>query len=89
MNFSPLPTVGVNVKIHLCSLVFYCWHTRFQNGIVLCSSLCRSQTVSPDRRADKAEEVQEWSEPPFDRTQVVQASSCHWVNDALRAVKHL
>lgn len=62
---------------------------RFENGIVICS-LCRSQTVSPAQYADKAEkEIREWSEPLLDRTQVVQASSCHWVNDALRAVKHL
>ncbi|NWZ12319.1 MOONR protein, partial [Agelaius phoeniceus] len=32
----------------------------------------RSQIVSPDQCADKAEkEIQEWSEPPFDRTQQV------------------
>ncbi|NWT33786.1 MOONR protein, partial [Cardinalis cardinalis] len=37
-----------------------------------CVSPERSQTVSPDRCADKAEkEIQEWSEPPFDRTQQV------------------
>ncbi|KAL9826544.1 protein moonraker isoform 2-T4 [Geothlypis trichas] len=52
-------------------------------GVKVLTDLCRgemekipklrSQTVSPDRRADKAEEeIQEWSEPPFDRTQVVQ-----------------
>ncbi|NXF18389.1 MOONR protein, partial [Rhodinocichla rosea] len=37
-----------------------------------CVSPKRSQTVSPDQCADKAEkEIQEWSEPPFDRTQQV------------------
>ncbi|XP_063030072.1 protein moonraker isoform X2 [Melospiza melodia melodia] len=52
-------------------------------GVKVLTDLCRgemekiqklrSQTVSPDRCADKAEkERQEWSEPPFDRTQVVQ-----------------
>ncbi|XP_030818328.1 protein moonraker isoform X2 [Geospiza fortis] len=55
---------------------------RNSRGVKVLTDLCRgemekiqklrSQTVSPDQCADKAEEIQEWSEPPFDRTQVVQ-----------------
>ncbi|XP_036250821.1 protein moonraker isoform X1 [Molothrus ater] len=52
-------------------------------GVKVLTDLCRgemekiqklrSQIVSSDQCADKAEkEIQEWSEPPFDRTQVVQ-----------------
>ncbi|XP_030818330.1 protein moonraker isoform X4 [Camarhynchus parvulus] len=54
---------------------------RNSRGVKVLTDLCRgemekiqklrSQTVSPDQCADKAEEIQEWSEPPFDRTQQV------------------
>ncbi|NXG42955.1 MOONR protein, partial [Psilopogon haemacephalus] len=48
--------------------------------------LCRSQNASPDKCADKVGmAAQEHLEPPADRTQVVQSSSCHHLEDAFRA----
>lgn len=65
-------------------------HTKFQDGIVVCSFLHRSRSASPAQYANRAEKaVREPLEPRLDRTQVVQSSSCHCLKNAFRAGKDL